>query len=129
MRYRQVSRERCNIDPIAPHFYIVKLGFTIHYFLIFALKDRLRVFVRNHLIEAFDGLMRDWCRPNGLPSLNKEFTYLLTYFTLIYVLSKNKKMIKETLNRKLSFFSYYYSQYITQACFRNENDRNDQILN
>ena len=23
--------------------------------------------------------MEDWWQPNGLPSLNKEFTYLLTY--------------------------------------------------
>ena len=23
--------------------------------------------------------MEDWCLPNGLPSLNKEFTYLRTY--------------------------------------------------
>ena len=38
----------CNKDPLTPHWYIVKLGFTegIHYFLIFALKHRLWVRVR-----------------------------------------------------------------------------------
>ena len=38
----------CNEDPLTPHLYIVKLGFTegIHYFLIFALKHRLCVRVR-----------------------------------------------------------------------------------
>ena len=38
----------CNVDPLTPHFYIVKLGFTggIHYFLIFVLKHRLWVLVR-----------------------------------------------------------------------------------
>ena len=49
--------------------------------------------------------MEDWCQPNGFPPPNKEFTYLLAYYTLIYVLSKHKKIIKETLNRKLSFFT------------------------
>ena len=35
----------CNEDPLTPHFYIVKLGFTGVYiiFFIFALKDRLWV--------------------------------------------------------------------------------------
>ena len=33
----------CNVDPLTPHFYIVKPGFTVVYifFLIFALKHRL----------------------------------------------------------------------------------------
>ena len=35
----------CNVDPLTPHFYIVKLGFTgvYNFFLIFALKHRLCV--------------------------------------------------------------------------------------
>ena len=38
----------CNVNPLASHFYIVKLGFTGVYiiFLIFALKHRLWVLVR-----------------------------------------------------------------------------------
>ena len=37
----------CNAYPRTPHFYIVKLGFTVVYiFLIFALKHKLWVFVR-----------------------------------------------------------------------------------
>ena len=62
MRYRQVSREWCNIDPIT---------------------HRLWVLVRNQIIEAV----------------------LTCAHKLIYVLSKNKKIINETLNRKLSFFT------------------------
>ena len=38
----------CDLYPLAPHFYIVKLGFTgVYIFLFFALKHRLRVLVRN----------------------------------------------------------------------------------
>ena len=44
------SRKRIRVtkNPLTPHLYIVKLGFTegIHYFLIFALKHRLWVRVR-----------------------------------------------------------------------------------
>ena len=39
----------CDVDPLTPHFYIVKLGFTgvfIFFLLIFALKHRLWVLVR-----------------------------------------------------------------------------------
>ena len=38
----------CNVDPLKPHFYIVKLGFTMVYiiFLISAQKHRLWVLVR-----------------------------------------------------------------------------------
>ena len=38
----------CNVHPLSPHFYIVKLGFTGVYifFLIFALKHRVWVLVR-----------------------------------------------------------------------------------
>ena len=43
------KRCRCNFDPLKPHFYIVKLGFTGVYiiFLIFAQNIRLWVLVRN----------------------------------------------------------------------------------
>ena len=54
----------CNVDPLKPHFYIVKLGFTwvlgIHFFLISALKHR---------------------------------SWVLERVPTIYVLSKNKKNI------------------------------------
>ena len=34
----------CNVDPLTPNFYIVKVGFTgVYIFLRFALKHRLRV--------------------------------------------------------------------------------------
>ena len=44
----------CNEDPLTPHFYIVKRGFTGVYifFIIFALKHKLWVLVRNRLNEA-----------------------------------------------------------------------------
>ena len=45
----------CNVYPLTPHFYIVKLGFYrgIHFCLIFALKQRLWVLVRTaSLTEA-----------------------------------------------------------------------------
>ena len=37
--------------------------------------------------------MEDWFKPNGLPSINKEFTYLLTY-----LLDCLKKTIEENRN-------------------------------
>ena len=83
MRYRQVSREWCNIDPIAPHFYVVNWGLQYIIFLFLLYLHRLWVLVSNHLIEAV----------------------LTCAHKLIYVLSKNQKIIKETLNRKLSFFT------------------------
>ena len=45
----------CNVHPLTPHFYIVKMGFTwgIHYFLIFALKHRLWVLVRTASVRRF----------------------------------------------------------------------------
>ena len=45
----------CNVDPLTPHFYIVKLGFTGIYFcfLFFALKHRLWVLVRTALLKRF----------------------------------------------------------------------------
>ena len=45
----------CNVDPLTPHFYIVKLGFTVVYitFLFFALKHRLWVLVRTPSMRRF----------------------------------------------------------------------------
>ena len=42
----------CNIDPLTPHFHIVKLEFTWVYiiFLIFALKHRLWVLIRTEAV-------------------------------------------------------------------------------
>ena len=44
-----------NVDPLKPHFYIVKLGFTGVYiiFLISAQKHRLRVLVRTASLRQF----------------------------------------------------------------------------
>ena len=58
----------CNVDPLTPHFYIVKLGFTWIY-IIFALKHRLWVLVKTASMKMF----------LDVPT--------------IYVLSKNKKTI------------------------------------
>ena len=52
-------RSLCNVDPLTPHFYIVKLGFTgVYIFLIFALKHRswvptIYVFSKNKKNIAF----------------------------------------------------------------------------
>ena len=45
----------CNVDPLTPRSYIVKLGFTGVYivFLIFALIHRLWVLVRNASLKWF----------------------------------------------------------------------------
>ena len=44
-----------HIDPITPHFYIVKLGFTGAYiFLIFALKHGLWILVRTTSLRRFE---------------------------------------------------------------------------
>ena len=47
--------------------------------------------------------MEDWFKPNGLPSINKEFTYLLTY--LLYLLKGNYckfATFKRVVNTKTS---------------------------
>ena len=44
----------CNEDPLTPHFYIVKLGFTgVYFFLNFAPKHRLWVLVRTTSLRRF----------------------------------------------------------------------------
>ena len=44
----------CNENPLTPHFYIVKLGFTgVYIFLIFAPKHRLWVLVRTASLRRF----------------------------------------------------------------------------
>ena len=49
------KKSPCNEDPLIPHFYIVKLGFTgVHFcFLIFAPKHKLRVHVRTASSRRF----------------------------------------------------------------------------
>ena len=80
----------CNVHPLTPHFYIVKLGFKgIPYFLIFALKHRLWVLVRTL---------------NRLPT--------------IYVLSKNMKIVKKKSIKNCHFYSREKSLYVAWACFR-----------
>ena len=44
----------CNEDPLTPHFYIVKSGFTrVYIFLIFALKHRSWALVRTASLRRF----------------------------------------------------------------------------
>ena len=44
--------------------------------------------------------MEDWFKPNGLPSINKEFTYLLSLLTLLtYLLEICKFQTRNFVNR------------------------------
>ena len=43
----------CDVDPLTPHFYIVKPGFTGVFILIFALKHRLWVLIRTASLRRF----------------------------------------------------------------------------
>ena len=44
----------CNVDPITPNFYIVKLRFTgVYFFLIFALKHKLSVRTKTASMRRF----------------------------------------------------------------------------
>ena len=40
--------------------------------------------------------MEDWFKPNGLPSINKEFTYLLTY-----LLTKLDRKIQNRITKSI----------------------------
>ena len=71
----------CNVYPLTPHFYIVKLGFTgVFIFFDFTLKHRLWVLVRTASVRRF----------KRVPT--------------IYVLSKNKNIIKN-FHLKIIFFT------------------------
>ena len=73
-----------NFDPLKPHFYVVKLGFTGVYilFLIFAQKYRLWVLVRTILLRQF------------------------YWVSTIYVLSKNMKNIGVFYLKVFSFWRW-----------------------
>ena len=90
----------CNVCPLTPHFYLVKLGFKgvfIFFFLfLFALKHRLWVLVRITSLRRFLTCTHNQC------------------------LSKNKKKASHFVICKLFFYSHEKSQYITWACFRND---------
>ena len=83
----------CNEYPLTPHFYIVKLGFTGVYifFLIFAPKQRLWVLVRTASVRRF----------KRAPT--------------IYVLSKNKKNIKN-FHLKVNIFTALKYCCILHGC-------------
>ena len=73
---------RCNVNPLTPHFYIVKLGFTriIFFYLFYALKQRSWVLVRTALR-----------RSQRVPTIN--------------VLSKIIRNISQFLIRNFHFYS------------------------
>ena len=85
----------CNEYPITPHFCIVKLGCKgVYIFLIFALKQRLWVFVRSASVRWF----------SRVPT--------------IYVLSKNKKKTHFFSSENNHFYSREILLFITWAYFR-----------
>ena len=86
----------CNLDPLTPHFYIVKLGFTgVYIFSYFPLKHRLWALFRTASLRRF---LR-------VPSICFE--------------QKQEKQ-SQHLNYKLTFLQPLNSQYIAEACLRNE---------
>ena len=79
----------CNVYPLTPHFYIVKLGFTgwgIHFFLFFALKHRSWVHVRTAsvLTEAVLTCTHDLCL-----SKNKKNIAIFHLKIIIFTAVKN----------------------------------------
>ena len=84
-----------NFDPLKPHFYIVKLGFTGVYiiFLISAQKHRLWVLVRT--------------------ALSRRFLRLPT----IYVLNRNMKNIRFFLSENFQFLEVNFSTYLNRRVF------------
>ena len=83
-----------NFDPLNPHFYVVKLGFTGVYifFLISAQKHRLPVFVRSG--------------------------YSLERVPTIYVLSRNmKKIYKSFIFENFQFLEVKFSIYLNRHVF------------
>ena len=87
-----------NVDPIKPHFYIVKLGFTGVYiiFLISAQNHKLWVFIRNALASR------------GCSNKSPQSMFL----------SRNMKNIRIFI-WKFSFFGGKIFNIFEQACFRN----------
>ena len=87
----------CDLYPLTPHFYIVKLGFTGVYifFLIFALKHRLWVLVR---------------------------TASLRVLTCTHNQCFEQKLVKHHnfSSENYRFYSREISLYIAWACLRNE---------
>ena len=94
---KQTITKTClyNIDPLKPHFYIVKLGFTGVYiiFLISAQKHRLLVLVRTASARRF---LR-------VPA--------------IYVLSRNMTIIRFFLSENSQFLEVKFSIYLNRRVF------------
>ena len=84
-----------NVDPLQPHFYIAKLGFTGVYinFLISAQKHRLWELVRTASPRRFQ----------RVPT--------------IYVLSRNLKKILEILSKNFHFLVVTFSVYLNRLVF------------
>ena len=84
-----------NFDPLKPHFYLVKLGFTGYtfFFLIFAWKDRLWVLLRTTLLRQFQ----------RVPT--------------IYVLSRNSKTYQNFLFENFQFLEVKFSVYLNRRVF------------
>ena len=85
----------CHFDPLKPHFYIVKLGFTGVYiiFLIFAQNHRLWVPVRTASARRF----------SRVPT--------------IYVLTRNMKNIRIFLSENFQFLVEKFSVYLNRHVF------------
>ena len=69
----------CNVYPLTPHFYIVKLRFTGVY-IIFALKHRLRVLVRTASNEAVLTCAHNLCLSKNKKNI-KYFELKIIIFT------------------------------------------------
>ena len=96
----------CNFDPLKPHFYIVKLGFTGVYiiFLISAQKHRLWVLVRTASPRRFQ----------RVPT--------------IYVLSSNMKNIQNFLSENFPFLVVKFSIYLNRRVFVMTDEPNSLIM-
>ena len=93
--YRIKKTCPCNVYPLEPHFYIAKLGYAgVHLFFLFLLQN----------IDC--GYLLEPPRRGG------------SNVPTIYVLSKNKKNIKNFLLKTFNFYNLKKSLYITWACFR-----------
>ena len=81
-----------NFDPLKPHFYVIKLGFTGVYiiFLIFAQKHRLWVLVRTATIYGFSRNMKKY----QFLSENFQFLGEIFYIYFKYACFRNVREMK-----------------------------------
>ena len=72
----------CNVHPLTPHFYIVKLGFTgVNIFFIFALKHRLG-YSLERLIEAVLTCTHNLCFEQKYENIKKNSTEIYRFYSL-----------------------------------------------